>query len=267
LLSPSRFEDYQRRAAALAYEVVEQPPFVLFFHSRDPLRFFNYAHPLAPVGGDLNEPLALLKATFSARQRLPRFEFVEEYAPDLPAALRAAGFEEEGRYQLMVCTPATYRPAPAVTGLESMLLTPYSPAADIRAFIEVQHRAYDDDLPGPVSDDRVAEFRQRREGTGHAYLARLDGVPSCVGAYMSPVDGLTEIAGIGTLPEYRRRGLASALTARAAVDAFAGEVEIAFLNAADARAGRVYERIGFTPYATGLAYAVPDETNGAIHYG
>ena len=40
-------------------------------------------------------------------------------------------------------------------------------------------------------------------------------------------------------------------------DAFAGGVEIAFLTAADERAGRVYERIGFRPYATGLAYAVP----------
>jgi ribosomal protein S18 acetylase RimI-like enzyme len=267
LLSPARFEDYQRRAAALAYGVVEQPPFVLFFHPRDPLRFFNYAHPLEPVGGDLNEPLALLKATFIARQRLPRFEFVEEYAPDLPAALCAAGFEEEGRYQLMVCTPATYRPALAVLGLEIVLLTPDSQAADIRAYIEVQRRAYDEDVPGPVSDDRVKDFRQRREGTGHAYLARLGGVPSCVGAYMSPLDGLTEIAGIGTLPEYRRRGLASALTARAAEDAFAGGVEIAFLTANDARAGRVYERIGFVPYATGLAYAVPDGPNGAAHNG
>ena len=267
LLSPSRFEDYQRRAAALAYEVVEQPPFVLFFHPHDPLRFFNYAHPLAPVGGDLNGPLALLKTTFVARQRLPRFEFVEEYAPDLPAALRAAGFEEEGRYQLMVCTPATYRPAPAIPGLEIVLLTPDSQAADIRAYIEVQHQAYDEELTGPINDERIAEFRQRREGTGHAYLARLDGVPSCVGAYISPVDGLTEIAGIGTLPEYRRRGLASALTARATEDAFAGGVEIAFMTAADARAGRVYEGIGFTAYATGLAYAVPEETIGAIQNG
>jgi GNAT superfamily N-acetyltransferase len=265
LLSPARFEDYQRRAAALAYETVEQPPFVLYFHPRDPMRFFNYAHPLAPVGGDLSEPLARLKATFIAHQRLPRFEFVEEYAPELPAALRAAGFEEEGRYQLMVCTRQTYRPAPAIPGLEIVLLGPESPAADIRAYIEVQQRAYEEDASETVSEDRVDDFRQRREGTGHAYLARLDGVPCCVGAYMSPVDGLTELAGIGTLPGYRRRGLASALTARAAEDAFAGGVEIPFLTAADADAGRVYERIGFLPYATGLAYAVPDESGGAAH--
>ncbi len=258
MLSPARFEDYQRRAAALAYEVVEQPPFVLFFHPRDPLRFFNYAHPLEPVGGDLGEALALLKATFLDRGRLPRFEFVEEYAPELPAALRTAGFEEEGRYQLMVCTPASYRPAPAVPGLQIALLAGDSPAEDIRAYVEVQHRAYDDDLAGPVSDERVAEFRQRGREAGHAYLARLDGVPACVGAYMSPVGGLTEIAGIGTLPEFRRRGLASALSARAAEAAFAAGVGIAFLTAADACAGRVYERIGFRRYATGLAYAVPD---------
>jgi predicted GNAT family acetyltransferase len=84
---------------------------------------------------------------------------------------------------------------------------------------------------------------------------------------MSPLDWLTEIAGIGSLPEYRRRGLASALTARAAEDACAGGVEMAFLTAADACAGRVYERVGFVPCATGLAYAVPDGSGGTKHNG
>ena len=106
------------------YEVVEQPPFVLFFHPHDPLRFFNYAHPLAPVGGDLNEPLALLKTTFAARQTACRASSLSKSTRlTLPAALRAAGFEEEGRYQLMVCTPDTYRPAPPIPGLEIVLLS------------------------------------------------------------------------------------------------------------------------------------------------
>jgi ribosomal protein S18 acetylase RimI-like enzyme len=267
LLSAARFEDYQRRAAALAYDVVEQPPFVLYFHPSDSLRFFNYAHPLAPVGGDLSEALALLKATFRARGRLPRFEFVEEYAPDLSAALRAAGFEEEGRYQLMACSRDSYRPAPAIQGLEIVQLTADSPSVDIRAYIDVQGRAYGEDQPETISEESVEEFRRHRKGTGRAYLARLEGVPCCVGAYMSPIDGLTEIAGIGTPPEYRRRGLASVLTTRLTDDSFASGVEIPFLTAADARAGRVYESIGFVPNATGLAYAVPEDTDHLIHNG
>jgi predicted GNAT family acetyltransferase len=32
-------------------------------------------------------------------------------------------------------------------------------------------------------------------------------------------------------------------------------VHVAFLGAADERAGRVYERVGFRPFATALAYA------------
>jgi hypothetical protein len=36
--------------------------------------------------------------------------------------------------------------------------------------------------------------------------------------------------------------------------AFGAGVQVAFLSAADERAGRVYERVGFRPYATALAF-------------
>ena len=36
--------------------------------------------------------------------------------------------------------------------------------------------------------------------------------------------------------------------------AFRDGVRVAFLSAADERAGRVYERVGFRRYATALAY-------------
>jgi ribosomal protein S18 acetylase RimI-like enzyme len=255
LLSPERIENYMRRAAALQYEVIEQPPFVLFINPRDPMRFFNYAHPLQPIGGDLSGPLAALCATFRARGRLPRFEFVEEYSPELPAALRGAGFSEEGRYELMVCVPESYQPAPAVPGAEIVRLAADSAATDIRAYIEVQRAAYEEGETNPASEEDVENFRQNRSGGAQAYLARLDGTPACVGVYLPPLDSLTELAGIGTLPALRRRGLATALTARAVADAFAAGVEIAYLTAADERAGRVYEQVGFRPYATGLAYA------------
>lgn len=44
-------EAYMRKAAALTHDVVELPPFVLYFNPHDALRFFNYAKHLQPVGG------------------------------------------------------------------------------------------------------------------------------------------------------------------------------------------------------------------------
>ncbi len=47
MLSSERLETYMRRAAMLGRETVEAPPFICFFSPGDPLRFFNYAKPLA----------------------------------------------------------------------------------------------------------------------------------------------------------------------------------------------------------------------------
>ncbi|MBM4458977.1 MAG: hypothetical protein FJ011_14650 [Chloroflexi bacterium] len=137
-----------RRAAELTHETVELPPFALFFDPHDPLRFFNYARPIEPIGQaasnlrqaqssgrgastgigcDLSAALVALRQAFEARNRLPRLEFVPEYAPGLPAALKAAGFVEEGRNPLLVCTAETFRPAPVVPGLEIVTLTADSP--------------------------------------------------------------------------------------------------------------------------------------------
>ena len=48
------------------------------------------------------------------------------------------------------------------------------------------------------------------------FVAWLGGEPVGVGAYTVPLDGFTELVGIATLPEYRRRGIAGAVTAEMA---------------------------------------------------
>jgi GNAT superfamily N-acetyltransferase len=255
MLSPARLEAYMHRAAALTHEVVELPPFVLYLNPTNDFRFYNYAKPLAPVGDDISEPLAALVATFERRARLPRFEFVAEYAPDLPAALERADFVCEDRNVLLVCTPETFRPAPLVEGLEVITLGPDSSDADLIAASTVQQIGFGDTFEIAQPDaEALATKRQRlvRSGT---FLAQFDGQPACVAEFTTPLDGLTELVGIATLPEYRNRGAATALTAAATQAAFARGVDIAFMAAADERAGRVYQRVGYQPYATMLAYS------------
>jgi predicted GNAT family acetyltransferase len=87
-----------------------------------------------------------------------------------------------------------------------------------------------------------------------AFLARLDGRPVGAGLYTTPFDGLTEVTGLATSKPFRRRGIATALTALAVQTAFEQGVEAVYLTAADERAGRVYERVGFRRFVTMLAY-------------
>lgn len=263
MITPDRLESYMRRAAASEREAVEVPPFVAFLDPEDPLRYFNYAHPFEPIAGDaglsqegLAEPLAALRALFASRGRMPRFEYIEEYAPALGAALIAAGFVLEGRYPLQVCDPESYRSAPAVQGLEIRQLSEDSPTGDLRDFITVERQAFGHRITDEIIDEDCEDLRESMRRGGLAFLACLDGRAAGIASCTVPLDGLTELAGIATLPAHRRRGIATAVTAAAAQTAFGCGVEAAFLTAGDSQAGRVYQRVGFRPKATVLAYSV-----------
>ena len=166
-----RLQTYLRHAAQTSYDVVPIPPFTAFFHPTDDLTFFNYAIPDRNVTGDVTAALQELRAAFQTRHRRPRWEYLDEFAPELASILRAAS----------------------------------------------------------------------------------------AGGFGAPYDGISEIVGIATRAHFRRRGIASALTALATQTAFDRGVEIACLTAGDERAGRVYERIGYQPTATTLFYIDPEE--------
>jgi ribosomal protein S18 acetylase RimI-like enzyme len=246
----ARIQAYTRETARGFYETVQVPPFTCFFNPRDPLRYLNYAIPDDPVGGDLGEPLERLRAVFRERERLPRFEYVEGFAPDLAHALERAGFELELRAPLMTCAARELAPPPEIAGLRIV------PAShDWRTYLTVGRRAFGD---GPeVSEDDVEERAARNDG-GSALLGLLDGEPVAVGAATPPLDGLSEVAGIGVLEQARRRGIGGAMTVAAGRDAAARDAELLFLAPGSEEAQSVYQRVGFRPGAeTALYYADP----------
>lgn len=65
-----------------------------------------------------------------------------------------------------------------------------------------------------------------------------------------PLGGATEVVGVATLPAYRRRGLAAALTSALVQDALERGVELVCLSAGDGDVARVYERVGFCRVGT-----------------
>jgi ribosomal protein S18 acetylase RimI-like enzyme len=240
-----------RETARGFYETVATPPFTCFFNPRDPLRYLNYAIPDESIAGDLDEPLDQLRAVFRERERLPRFEYVERFAPDLADALERAGFELELRAPLMTCAVQELVPPPEIAGL---LIVPASD--DWRTYLAVGRRAFGD---GPeVSEADVKERAARNDG-GSALLALLDGEAVAVGAATPPLDGLSEVAGIGVLEQARRRGIGGAMTVAAGRDAAARGAELLFLAPGSEEAQSAYERVGFRPGAeTALYYADPE---------
>jgi predicted GNAT family acetyltransferase len=68
---------------------------------------------------------------------------------------------------------------------------------------------------------------------------------------------VTEIVGVGTLPSFRRRGLAAAVVRLLIEDALRRGVETIFLSADDATVARLYAGLGFTEMATACAAEKP----------
>jgi ribosomal protein S18 acetylase RimI-like enzyme len=253
-----RIQDYLRHAASISYEAVDVAPFQAFFHRTDDLVFFNYAIPDHDVTGDVSAPLQELRATFREYGRRPRWEYLEEFAPNLGSALQAAGFVEDARLQLMTCTDDALIDVVLPDGMEIVEVTSHSSRDDIYDFKVTQQRGFNPLATNTPTDEDIDSFIDTRTGNV-SFLARIDGEAVSAGGFSTPFDGVCEIVGIATLAPFRRRGIASALTAHATRTAFERGVEVACLTAADAAAGHVYERIGYAPTATTLFYIEPDE--------
>jgi ribosomal protein S18 acetylase RimI-like enzyme len=250
-----RIQAQMRAVAHRQYEAVAVPPFTLFFHDTDSLPYFNYAIPDGPVAPsfDLTAPLVRLEAEFHTRGRVPRFEFVEACAPGLGEALEAHGFTRENRAQLMVCPLGKERAAPAVSGLDVATLDAATALQEFAIFLDVQRRAFSFPSPRPASEEDALSLRETLGG-GCAFLGRIGGEPVATAMIQAPEDGLTELVGVATLEAFRRRGIGGFLSFEAVSAAFARGASLAFLSAADARAGRVYEAAGFSPAGHTLFY-------------
>ncbi len=244
---------YQRKAAAHTRHTIAHPPFHLYIHPTDSFRYFNYAIPDEPVEAFSQAQLDALAAAFAECGRSLRFEFLHEYAPKFRGLLDALVVPLEDESPLLVCMPETFITVASPDSLQICRLTTESPDDDLAASMHVSSRGFGEEARS-ATPERIADLRRRIGLGGEYFVAWLGDQPVGVGAYTVPLDGFTELVGIATLPEYRRRGIAGAVTAEMARTAFAEGVKIAFLTAADDDASRVYQRSGFRRVGTGLAY-------------
>ncbi len=93
-----------------------------------------------------------------------------------------------------------------------------------------------------------------RIGEETSVLGTIDGRPAAVGRWIAQADGLGEIVGIVTLPEFRRRGAAATIVSALLRGVFASGRDTAWLNADNEQARSVYAKLGFRSIASLLNY-------------
>jgi ribosomal protein S18 acetylase RimI-like enzyme len=208
------------------------------------------------------EPAAADVALVRTRQRslgLPEsFEWIDEVAPAMRAAAVGGGLAVAD-HPLLVHAGGG-RPVPP--GHNVALVEPDDERLPAIAAVAGVAFAHPGTAAGPEGRADLARATARRsEATdeelrgrlrdGRAVLAAgfLDGEPVATGMHL-PLDGVTEIVGVGTLPVARRRGYGAAVTAALLQDALRHGAGTVFLAAGDEEIARVYESLGFARAGT-----------------
>jgi ribosomal protein S18 acetylase RimI-like enzyme len=230
-----------RRTLLRRPDVLSVGPFTVAFDSDSNSPFRNYA---VPDDGARPTPaeVAELRNAFVARERLPRLEFLPAAAPVAEDALLRAGFVTDARLPIMTCAPAQLRELAPPRDVELG-----AAAGDaLREAAAVQNAAYGG---SPATDADVARLAETVAAGGVVGLAReASGRAVGSGLVTAPSDGLAELAAVGVLPQWRRRGIAVALTGVLGRAAFDRGITTLMLMAYEAEQG-IYARAGFTAAA------------------
>ncbi|MBB5113582.1 GNAT family N-acetyltransferase [Micromonospora echinospora] len=230
---------------------VEVGPFVIGLDPTTTSPHINYAAP-RPGTTATEADVTALVAAFRAAGRRPRLEYVTRCAPGLEALLTAVGFAVEARHTYLLCVPGTLAAAPTPARLDLR-----EPDTDPQraALISAQNEAFGGEPA--ASDADVARLRRQQDAGGVAVMAVTgDGTCAGGGGAAQPVDAVSEVAGIAVRPPYRRRGLASAITADITRRLFTTGAEVAWLEASGEDSWRVYERVGYRPAGERLYIAM-----------
>jgi len=256
--SPQSIEpaDLSRRVAA--YVVASAAgtrvgPFTVHFDDHTANVWRNYAVP--DIGATPTEAdVAALVALFADRDRTPRLEYVPAASPNVEPALVAAGFAAEFRSPVFGCARGEASDLQPPEGITFALVTS---DADLLDAARVQHAAYDEPAPaGPTDVARLAALNGRG---GIVVLARDAATGDAVGSGLceDPTDGVSELAAVGVTEPYRRRGIASAMTAFLARAMHARGAELIWLEREPQVQDRLYELAGFTRGAEKLWISRP----------
>ncbi|MFI9006477.1 GNAT family N-acetyltransferase [Actinosynnema sp. NPDC053489] len=211
-------------------------PFLVRFDEHDDDPLMNYAVPdegAAPTPAEVDA----LVAAFRARSRTPRLEYLLP-SPLVDAALGAAGFTVDHLLPLMAIDTLTPPPTPAGLTVDAV-----TSDEDLLAVSVVQNTAFG---VGRTADaDDVARQRSLLRDDGVVVLARLHGEPAGAGAFTAPRHGLAQVAGIGVLPAFRRRGIVSAVCADLTARVFDAGCTPFLETEPDDKVTRLYGPLGY----------------------
>lgn len=247
-------QDGAQRAASEGRICEHVGPFVATVHPTSDMIWLNHVVPAdVPSQRITADEIDHLRAFYRKHHRILRFEYIEELWPELAADLERCGLTMQARLPFMVCDRAGFRPA-TVPGVRLERLTVNSPEQDLVDFVITGKVAFGQ-TPTSAEPHEIEELAEKvKRGTCLHVLARVASAPAGIGVVLRLS---SELAGIGTRPEFRRRGVGSAVCSQLLSDHFAAGNPVAWLSAGNDAAVGLYERVGFHHAGCQLNYMDP----------
>lgn len=233
-------------------EVVDATVFHVYFNCAEAKSDSSLAVPCQRSIVKENDLLEMEDAFWQRRQS-PRIQFLDGYNPVLAALLGQNGYELVQEEMVLVCTPNSIRPAPEMPGLTTLVLSDDSSLDDVKEGLQQTSQLGFDPFATRMLDTNAEMFRKTLV-TGQAFVLRLNKKPIAAGMFKEIHNGLTQVAGLTTLEDYRRQGFAAYLTGYMTKYAFSRQVDTVFLTTAVDGTENVYRRVGFKPCATLLTF-------------
>ena len=222
---------------------------VLVLNPNLPAKGFNFACKVDAGESSKEQVIDYVVEAFRAKGLTPHFQLWPiTRPPDFGVDLWQRGFQEDGELDVMVWKkPASLRPAPEVE------VRAVSGRADTEAAVDIVLRGFG--FPLDWKDVLLTSLGEEPDQVvGQTFLAEVGGRPVGVAALVRTGEGIAGIYSVATLPEARRRGVATALSLRC-IEAYQdSEDEVLTLQVLrGSDAGRLYERLGFeTAYTLAL---------------
>lgn len=261
----ARLERYYDTVPRRFARTEEHGPFTLFLG--EPGGWVYYARPRLGGHGPFDaEAVASAMARLRALGLPEVVEWVHETTPTLLDAVRAEGSLEVEEIPLMVL-PGELTPVELPPGVTVRMLTS-ADAGAVAAAAAASHVGFgaagtargdaglrERDAAVKPASERVLSLLD--EGAVRIAVAESETHGVLATGRTLPVDGVTEVMGVATLPSARRQGLGAAVTAALVDDARALGVSTVFLTASSEDVARVYSRIGFRRVGTGYTAERP----------
>jgi GNAT superfamily N-acetyltransferase len=223
--------------------------------------FPYYARPVPDGATPTGEEIVAVRARQRELGAPEALEWVHDLVPDLLEVARASGLAVLEAPLMVLRDDAARRPEPP-PGITVRMLEPGDralAASSAVGHVGFGHPGTAPGQAGPGERDAIAaeqsedalDLTSERIRAGLSATAVAEGAdgPLASGSHL-PLDGVSEVVGVATLPSARRRGLGALVTAALVDDARRRGADLIFLSAGSEEIARVYGRLGFERVGT-----------------